>query len=81
MAQLVVRNLEENVKDRLKIRAVRNHHSLEEEVRSILRDAVADVNEDAPLGTWIASRFAEFGFEEGEIQEMRGEIKPATFEE
>jgi antitoxin FitA len=40
MAQLVVRNLEESVKRRLKQRAVKNGRSLEGEVREILKLSV-----------------------------------------
>ena len=40
MAQVVVRDLEEVVKARLKRRAARHSRSMEEEVRHILRDAV-----------------------------------------
>ena len=40
MAQFVVRNLEEDVKIRLKRRAARHGRSMEDEVRDILRDAV-----------------------------------------
>jgi antitoxin FitA len=40
MASLVVRNIEEGVKARLRMRAAKNGHSMEEEVRHILKDAV-----------------------------------------
>lgn len=40
MASLLVRNLEEGIKARLRMRAAKNGHSMEEEVRHILRDAV-----------------------------------------
>ena len=40
MASLVVRNMEESVKARLRMRAAKNGHSMEEEVRHILKDAV-----------------------------------------
>jgi antitoxin FitA len=40
MAQLVVRNLEESVKRRLRQRAVKNGRSLEGEVREILKLSV-----------------------------------------
>jgi len=40
MASLVVRNIEEGVKARLRTRAAMNGHSMEEEVRHILKDAV-----------------------------------------
>ena len=42
MAQLVVRNLEVEVKARLQRRARRHGRSTEEEVREILRNAVKD---------------------------------------
>src|SRR5215212_1684739 len=41
MAQLVVRNLEDDVKAKLQRRARRHGRSTEEEVRDILRDAVS----------------------------------------
>ena len=43
IAQLVVRNLEQDVKARLQKRAKNHGRSMEEEVRDILRDAVKDV--------------------------------------
>ncbi len=81
MGQLIVRNLEEVVKIGLRRRAARHGRSVEEEVREILRNAVRDENEPAPpLGSRIAARFAEVGFED-EIQEHRGTpVQPATFE-
>ena len=68
MAQIVVRGIEERVKARLKQRATLHGRSMEEEVRSILRDAV---NDDDPrpegIGTRIANRFAGIGFSEDEL--------------
>ena len=40
MASITVRNLDEDVKTRLRVRAAKHHRSMEEEVRIILRDAV-----------------------------------------
>jgi hypothetical protein len=40
MAQVIVRDLEEDVKARLKRRAAQHGRSMEEEVRDILRNAV-----------------------------------------
>ena len=40
MASLVVRNIDESIKTRLRIRAAEHGHSMEEEVRHILKDAV-----------------------------------------
>jgi antitoxin FitA len=83
MAQLVVRNLENDVKARLQRRAKRNRRSMEEEVRDILRAAVHK-EESAPadgLGTELSKIFAGHGLD-SPIQELRGwNIKPPSFEE
>ncbi|HXX24529.1 MAG TPA: toxin-antitoxin system [Terriglobia bacterium] len=81
MAQLVVRNIEAEVKLRLQRRAKRHHRSMEEEVRDILRSAVREKNAiEGGLGTAIASLFANIGLE-AEIPELRGhEVKPASFD-
>ena len=80
MAQFIVRNIESEVKERLRRRAARHGRSMEEEVRDILRNAVNE--QDAAvggLGTEIASLFAKVGLEE-DIAELRGyKIEPASF--
>ncbi|MDE0083278.1 MAG: plasmid stabilization protein [Gammaproteobacteria bacterium] len=40
MASITIRNLDDDVKTRLRVRAAENHRSMEEEARIILRDAV-----------------------------------------
>jgi len=40
MANITIRNLDNEVKTRLRVRAAKHHRSMEEEVRVILRDAV-----------------------------------------
>jgi antitoxin FitA len=83
MAQLIVRNLEDDVKARLQARARRHRRSLEAEVRDILRSAArADDRPTGGLGTEIAALFRDVGFEEGEIRELREyTIEPPKFEE
>ena len=83
MAQLVVRNLEDEVKAKLRRRAAAHGWSMEEEVRAILRDAVKEeARPKVGLGTRIAARFAVIGLRKGEgIPELRGyKIKPVTFD-
>jgi len=79
MAQLVVRQLDDDVKEKLQRRARRNGHSTEEEVREILRNVVR--NEDGirpPIGSRIAARFRRVGLDR-EIPELRGEpARPAS---
>jgi plasmid stability protein len=72
MAQLVVRNLNDEVKAKLQRRAREHGRSTEAEVRAILTSAVQD---DGPLGlgSRIAARFQENGLKtEEEIAEQRG---------
>lgn len=82
MAQLLVRNIEDEVKARLQRQAARHGISMEEEARNILRSGVRP--DDAPvggLGTEISAMFREFGLDEP-IAELRGyEIKPVSFDE
>jgi len=83
MAQLVVRNLEEDVKARLRIRAAEHGRSMEEEVRAILRHAVSpSVPPSGGLGTEIAALFKGIGLRDDEaIPEMRGyTIQPVAFD-
>ena len=81
MAQLVVRNLEDDVKAKLQKRARKHGRSTEEEVRDILRNAVKSEGSRKPgLGTEIASLFAGKGLTE-EIPEQRGQpARPAKFD-
>ncbi|MBN8510707.1 MAG: plasmid stabilization protein [Burkholderiales bacterium] len=73
MAQVVVRQLEEDVKARLKRRAERHGRSMEEEVREILRNAARDERRSvAGLGSRIAARFHETGLRD-DLPELRGQ--------
>ena len=83
MAQLVVHNLDDGVKAKLRRRAEAHGRSMEAEVREILRDAVKkDARPMERLGTRIANRFAGTGLLKGkELQEFRRyRIKPVTFD-
>ena len=62
MASITVRNLEDGLKRRLRIRAAENGRSMEQEARDILREALQ--RETAPtkgLGTAINERFKRLG--------------------
>jgi len=80
VAQLLVRNLDEDVKLKLKQRARKHGRSTEEEVRVILSNAVSGEGEpELGLGSRIAGRFAGIGLDE-DIPELRGEEpRPAEF--
>ena len=73
MGQVIVRDLEDDVKMRLKRRAARHGRSMEEEARHILRDAVKQQDQRvAKLGSRIAARFAKVGLTT-ELPELRGQ--------
>ncbi|WP_295887178.1 toxin-antitoxin system [uncultured Thiohalocapsa sp.] len=82
MAQLIVRNLEDEVKVRLTQRAREHGRSTEEEVREILRAAALAERPAADtgargLGSRMAGRFAGLGLD-ADIEEWRGEeARPA----
>ncbi|MGA9353679.1 MAG: hypothetical protein WBV46_08325 [Terriglobales bacterium] len=82
MAQFVVRNVDDSIKVRLQRRARRNGHSVEEEIRDILRNAVkAESSAAGGLGTEISALFSKVGIR-SDIPELRGhEILPVDFEE
>jgi plasmid stability protein len=82
MAQIIVRQLEEDTKAKLQRLARRNNRSTEEEVREILRNAVRNVDQPAQrLGSRIAARFEGAGLND-DIPELRGNpVQAADFDE
>jgi len=86
MAQLIVRNIEDDVRDKLRDRAQHHGRSMEEEVRDILRAAVVAAPQ-APrkLGSWCREQFAgnaDLGDEPFEVEELRGGVpEPPAFDE
>jgi plasmid stability protein len=73
MAQFVVRDLEEEVKARLKRRAERHGRSMEDEVRHILRNAVKESGRPiTSLGSRIAARFTDVGLSTA-LPELHGQ--------
>lgn len=62
MATVTIRKLDEATKDKLRLRAARHKRSMEDEARTILRDALADETATAEdLGRAIHSRFKALG--------------------
>lgn len=59
MATLMIRDLDEGVKARLRVRAARNGRSMEAEARAILGAALAEAITSRGLGTWIREHFAD----------------------
>jgi antitoxin FitA len=81
MAQLIVRDIDEDVKARLKRLAERHGRSMEEEIRHILRNAAKDSSRPVTkIGSRIAARFAGKGLT-SDLPELRGQsARPADLE-
>lgn len=75
MASITVRNLDDDVKRRLRVRAAENGHSMEEEARDILRRAVGEASPPKDLGQAIHARFAALGGVDLELPK-RGPMRP-----
>jgi plasmid stability protein len=81
MAQLLVRQLDDEVKEKLQRRARSHGRSTEEEVREILSNAVrSEGGTPVGLGTRLAAIFHGVGIDE-EIPELRGHpFEPIEFD-
>ena len=81
IASIIVRNIDEGLKRRLRIRAARNGRSMEAEVRDILqtelnRQSAAPEN----LATTIRARFAPLGGVELDLPPRAPMRKPPRFD-
>jgi antitoxin FitA len=74
MASITIRNLEDDVKRRLRVRAAEHGRSMEEEARDILRQVVGQPSVPRNLGQAIHERFAALGGIEVEVVQ-RGPVR------
>ena len=61
MASITIRNLDDDVKRRLRVRAAEHGRSMEEEARDILRQVVGQPSAPRNLGQAIHARFVAVG--------------------
>lgn len=61
MAALSIRDLDNTVKEKLRIRAAEHGRSMEAEVRAILAEAVGEPEQSSGLFTALMDRFANLG--------------------
>jgi plasmid stability protein len=76
MAAIVVRNLDEDVKRRLRVRAARHGRSMEAEVRAILEESVRGQDNFAEA---IMETFGALGGVELDIQPRVAPARPVDF--
>lgn len=80
MASITIRNLDEGVKQRLRMRAAEQGRSMEEEARDILRRAVGRTPSSANLGEAIHERFAAVGGVELDLPPREAMPEPPRFD-
>ena len=81
MASITVRNLDEGLKRRLRIRAAENGHSMEQEARDILKSVLdEDAVPERGLGTAIHELFKPFGGVELDIPPREPMREPGRFD-
>ena len=83
MTTLTVRNLDKHTKEQLRIQAARHGRSMEEEARTILREAIEAEQPSAAtkqgLGSRIHAHFARLGGVELELPERSSQPTPDQF--
>ena len=80
MASITIRNLDDEVKTRLRVRAAEHHRSMEEEARIILRDAVDDARgRPRDLAKFTRECFAPLGGVELELPTRAAMREPPDF--
>ncbi|RME57138.1 plasmid stabilization protein [Candidatus Parcubacteria bacterium] len=82
MAALTIRNIDEKLKQALRLQAAEHGISMEEEVRRILRQAVmtAQATQSLPLGQRLKQRFEEIADAQFELPERHPPRTPPAWE-
>ena len=81
MASITIRNLDDEVKTQLRIRAAEHRRSMEEEARTILREAVdLKVTPAKGLGAALHELFRPFGGVELDIPPREPMREPPRFD-
>lgn len=80
MSTLTVRNLDKDLKARLRVRAAQHGRSMEAEAREILREALTS-RQARDLGARIHERLAGLGLDELEIPSRTETARAADFDQ
>ncbi len=77
MAVISIRDLDDEVRERLRIRAAANGRSMEAEVRAILTDAVRPADDTHGLLATLLERMGEIGGVDLDLPERATPARPA----
>jgi antitoxin FitA len=80
MSAVSIRNLDDRVKARLRVRAARHGRSMEAEIRAILTDAVREPGDDAGLFHALLDRLGQLGGVELDIPVRAGRPRAADLD-
>ena len=80
VASITIRNLDGDVKTRLRIRAAEHHRSMEEEARLILHDAVVHKPSSRNLASIIRSHFGPVNGVDLELPPREPGREPPSFD-
>jgi antitoxin FitA len=80
MSTLTIRNVEPAIKDKLRMAAAAHGRSMEEEVRTILRNVLAQPTAPGGLGSRINARFAAIGGVELDLPSCSQPVRAANFD-
>ncbi|WP_207100262.1 FitA-like ribbon-helix-helix domain-containing protein [Paracoccus shandongensis] len=81
MASITIRNLDDGIKHRLRVRAAERGRSMEEEAREILRDAVGDSRPPMNLAHRLRARVARTGGVDLDIPVCDAMRSPPAFDQ
>lgn len=80
MASITIRDLSDDLKQRLRVQAAEHGRSIEEEARAILRAALTEDTHPVNLAQAIRARFASLGGVELEIPPRKPMREPPSFD-
>lgn len=80
MASITIRNLDDALKQRLRVRAAEHGRSMEEEAREILREVVSNRAPPRDLAAAIRRRVAPLGGADLDIPERQPIREPIRFD-
>ena len=80
LASITIRNLDDDVKTRLRVRAALHHRSMEEEARLILRDAVGRKPSSRNLASIVRSHFGPANGVDLELPPREPGREPPSFD-
>ncbi|MFC3530395.1 plasmid stabilization protein [Paracoccus mangrovi] len=81
MASITIRNLDDDIKRRLRVRAAEHGRSMEEEAREILRDVVGDTRPPLNLAHSLRARVAKTGGVDLDIPARDAMRAPPSFDQ